>query len=183
MTEGAVPADMADAATSGARSADRNGRRGRRNADGEILRGRHADPGRAGEGPASARRARQDLPAGLRVGPGQHRRAAADGRGARLPALAGRSPVHGARQRRDGDEAGRREGAVRRLRLEDGGRSVRRPHHDVPRLPGRAEGGLDRHQRHARHAGTARPPDRAAGQDAKRRCRRSRPATSAPSPS
>ena len=57
---------------------------------------------------------------------------------ARLPALARRAPVHRDRQRRDRDEDGRREGAVCRLRLEDGRRSVRRPHHDVPRLPGRA---------------------------------------------
>ena len=35
-------------------------------------------------------------------------------------------------------EARRREGAVRGVRLEDGGRSVRRPHHDVPRLSGHA---------------------------------------------
>ena len=39
------------------------------------------------------------------------------------------------------------------------------PHHDVPRLPGRAEGRFDGHQRHAGHAGAARPPDRDAGQD------------------
>ena len=52
-----------------------------------------------------------------------------------LPSPADR-PFSGVRQRRDGVEAGRRKGAVRRIRVEDGGRSVRRPHHDVPRLPG-----------------------------------------------
>ena len=62
-------------------------------------------------------------------------------------------------------QAGRREGAVRRLRVEDRGRSVRGPHHDVPRLPGMPEGGLDGGQRDARHAGPPGPSDRAAGQD------------------
>ena len=44
-----------------------------------------------------------------------------------LPALAGRPPVHGARRGGETRHApGRREGAVRGVRLEDGGRSVRR---------------------------------------------------------
>ena len=67
------------------------------------------------------------------------------------------------------------------VRLEDGGRPVRRTHHDVPRRVGRAQVGLDRAQRDARHARAARAPRAAAGQDADQRRRRSRPATSAPS--
>ena len=47
LTEGAVPADMADAGERRARSADRDGRRGRRAVDGEVLRRRHADAARS----------------------------------------------------------------------------------------------------------------------------------------
>ena len=101
VTEGAVPANLADAANSRARSADRNGGGSRRSADGEVLRGRHADAGRTGQGPGGGDARGEDLSAGLHVGPGEHRRAGADGRDPRLPALARRSPVHGAGQRRD----------------------------------------------------------------------------------
>ena len=43
-----VPAELAGAAQTRARSADRDGRRSRRRADGEVLRRRHADAGGAG---------------------------------------------------------------------------------------------------------------------------------------
>ena len=49
----------------------------------------------------------------------------------------------------------RRQGALRRVRLEDRRRSVCRPHHDVPRLPGHAEVGHDGAERHAGRARSA----------------------------
>ena len=77
-TEGAVPADMTGAGRQRARSADRDGRRERRTADGEVLRGRHADRRRAGRrtaqrdaSPASCSRS------SARSALLQHRRAAA----------------------------------------------------------------------------------------------------------
>ena len=54
-----------------------------------------------------------------------------------LPSPADR-PFKAAGQRRGRHETGRRQSAVRGVCLEDRGRSVRRTHHDVPRLPGHA---------------------------------------------
>ena len=56
-------------------------------------------------------------------------------------------------------------GAAGGVRLEDGRRSVRRTHHDVPGDLGNAQVGLDGAQRHPRHGRAARPPGAAAGQD------------------
>ena len=67
-TEGAVPADMSPARRSGARGADRDGRGSRRNADGEVLRGRHADRRGTDRRPAERDGGGEALPAGLHVG-------------------------------------------------------------------------------------------------------------------
>ncbi len=129
-----------------ARGAHRDGRRSRRRADGEVLRGRHADAGGAGRGPASAASAAGRIfplvctsaTANIGIQP------LLDAIVAYVP-VAGRAAVRGARprdrRRRRGD--GRRHGAGRGVRLEDARRPVRRPHHDVPRDLGHAEGGLD----------------------------------------
>ena len=130
-----VPADMTARRRRRARGADRDGRRGRRNADGEVLRGRHADRRGAGRRAAQRRRspascfrwsARRRL---LNIGVPQ----LLDAIVAYLPSPADR-PFTAVDK--DGSEiarAGRREGAGRGVRLEDDCRSVRRPHHDVPR--------------------------------------------------
>ena len=80
---------MEGAAQQRARSADRDGRRSRRLADGEVLRRRHADAGGAAGGPQARHRRRAHLPGAVRVGHGEHRHAAADGRDRRLRAVAG----------------------------------------------------------------------------------------------
>ena len=91
---------------------------------------------------------------------------------ARLPAVAGRPAVSRHRQgRRRGGATGGREGPALGVRLEDDRRSVRRPHHHVPRRLRRGEGRLDRAQQDQGRARTARPPDADAGQDADERPR------------
>ena len=59
MSEGAVPAEPDRRRRQRPRGADRDGGGSRRSADGEVLRGRHADAGRTDQGPGGARRARQ----------------------------------------------------------------------------------------------------------------------------
>jgi elongation factor G len=140
MTEGPVPAAMDGRGRRGRpRGADRDGGRGRRAADGEVLRGRHADAGGAGRGLARPRPPAKIFPlvcaSGLQnigIQP------LLDAILAYLPSPADR-PFSGPRAMAGGEAArGRREGALRGVRLEDGGRPVRGPHHDVPRLPGRS---------------------------------------------
>ena len=58
-SESDIPADMAADGGDGARSADRDGRRSRRIADGEVLRGRHADAGAARRRACARRRRRE----------------------------------------------------------------------------------------------------------------------------
>ena len=90
------------------------------------------------------------FPVALRVGHGEHRHAAAARRARRLRAVAGRTA---AARRSDSKPATRSQvsaaeaGARGRVRLEDGRRSVRRAHHDVPRDLRRAQGRLDGPQR------------------------------------
>ena len=82
----------------------------------------------------------------------EHRHPAAARRDPRVPALARRAAVQGRSTRsatRSGAR-GRRESAGVGVRLEDHRRSVRRPHHDVPRRVGHAQGRLDRAQQDAR---------------------------------
>ena len=150
-TEGAVPGRHDGRRRRRARGADRDGRRERREADGAFLRGRHADRRGAGRRPAERDAGRQAVPAGLHVGAAEHRRAAAARRDRRLPAVARRPPVQRRRQgRRRRRARGRREGPAVGVRLEDDRRSVRRPHHDVPRRLRRDEGRFDRAQQDAR---------------------------------
>ena len=87
----------------------------------------------AGLGARGSRR--QAVPGVLRVGPAQHRRPAARRRDRDLRAVAGRAAVRRASTSKGeaGDARGRRQRAARPLGLEDDRRSVRRPHHDVPR--------------------------------------------------
>ena len=116
-TEGAVPADMTARRRQRARGADRDGRRGRREADGEVLRGRHADRRGAGRRACAARRSPAKLfPLVCTSALAQHRRAAAARRDRRLPAVARRPAVQGRSTRTAAEvaRAGRREGAAPR---------------------------------------------------------------------
>ena len=98
-TEGPVPAEMTGDGRRRPRGAHRDGGRSRREADGEVLRSRHAD-GRGGRvRPAQRDGGRQAVPAGLHVGDRQHRHSAAARRHRQLPAVAGRTAVHGRRTR------------------------------------------------------------------------------------
>ena len=102
MTEGAVPAAMADAANAArdaliemVAEAD------------EPLMEKFFEAGTLTQdelvkGLASATRGRKNLPADVHLGPAQHRRATDARRDALLRAVPRRSPVHGARRRRDG---------------------------------------------------------------------------------
>ena len=136
MTEGAVPDALAAAAQGRARRAHRDGRRGRRRADGEVLRARHADAGGADGGPRRARSA----PASSSRCSARRRcsnigvQPLADAIVTYVPSPAER-PFPGT----DADRASRPRApaddkrAARALGLEDDRRPVRRPHHDVPR--------------------------------------------------
>ena len=158
MTEGAVPGRPRRAAPR--RRATRSSRWWPKptTPDGEVLRGRHADAGRA-DRRASPRaiRAGKLFPvfcaSGLRnigVQP------LADALVTYVPSPADRPFAgHERRRARPATRAGRRQGAARALGLEDDRRSVRRPHHAVPRRLGRAEGGHDRAQPHARRSPSA----------------------------
>ena len=87
---------------------------------------------------------REGVSAGVHVGGAEHRRAADARRDRRLPAVAGRSAVRGVDRTAARTHArSRREEAGGRVRVEDDRRSVRRPHHDVPRRLRRVEGGFD----------------------------------------
>ncbi len=92
-------------------------------------------------------------------------------RGVELAADGGRPAVSRHRRRRRSDPSGVGAGTDGDLRVEDGGRSVRRAHLALPRLPGRADLGLDGAQPHPRHRRTPRQPDGDAGQDADHRAR------------
>ena len=99
-----------------------------------------------------ARRAGAHLPGGADLGDRQHRHAAAARRDRRLRAVAGGTAVRA--RTADGDEV---EIATRRrpgvgVRVEDGRRSVCRPHHAVPRGVRHAQGGLDAAQHRPRGA-------------------------------
>ena len=157
----------------GARTAHRDGGRSRRDADGGVLRGRHADAGAARGGAARRDRGRQALPAGLHVGAARHRHPAAARRDRR--ATCRRPPSATSRpSTTDGAETTVKAsdtGAVHGVRVEDDCRSVRRAHHDAARRLRHAEVGHDRAQPDARRRGAARPPARAAGQDADARAR------------
>ena len=149
------------------RAADRDGRRGRRAADGNLLRRRHAHPGAAGRRPAHGDDGRQAVSAAVHVGAACHRHAAAARCDRELRAVAGRARLPHARQGRRRDRRqGLRHGAVRGVRLEDDRRSLRRPHHDAAHRLRHAEVRHHRQQRDARSARASRPPARAAGQDA-----------------
>ena len=179
------PASMTDAARRRARGADRDGRRGRRHADGEVLRGRHADAG----GAASPGCAARPSPArSSRWSARRRRSTSASSRcSTRSSPTCRRRPIGRSRRvDKAGDEVARdggREGAGRRLRLEDDRRSVRRPHHDVPRRLRHAQGRLDRPQHDARTRPSGSATCCCCRARRRRTCRRSRPATSARSPS
>ena len=158
----------------GPRDAGRDGRRGRRRADGALLRRRHADQRRARRRAGPRRRRRQDLPGRGDLGADQRRRAAAARRAGPAGALARRSAVPGGDQGGRGDDHRRhRRRADERVRLAHRRRPVRRPDHPVPR--GHRPPAV-RHHRHQRDAGrrrrTARPSLRRPRQDAHARCRK-----------
>ena len=112
-----MPADMGDDGAGRARGAHRDGRRGRRHADGEVLRGRDAHAGRAGRRPADGRaRAGRIFPLLLHVRHPQHRRPAAARRDHRLRAVAGRAAGQGATKGGQEVEVTRRPTAARTRR-------------------------------------------------------------------
>ena len=88
---GPIPAALEAEADRGPRDAGRDGRRGRRRADGALLRRRHADQRRARHRTGPRRRRQQDLPGGGDLGADQRRRAAAARRAGPAGAVARRS--------------------------------------------------------------------------------------------
>ena len=117
-------------------------------------------------------RGREALPAGLHVRDAEHRRPAAARRDPRLLPSPAERPVQGRRQeRRRSRAARRREAPARGVRVEDDRRSVRRPHHDVPRRLRHVQVRFDRAEQDQGRAGAARQPRAAAGQDADDRSR------------
>ena len=164
------------------READGRGRRELRRADGALPRGRGDLPRRdrrRAQGRRHARARSSRSPAASR-----RRTSAPTGCSTRSSRTCPRRPSKGAVTARDGDGQRGRDRARRgrragRLRLQDAGRPVRRPHQPVPRLLGRREARLAADQR-------ARPLARSASAScSSRRARRwatrtsSAPATSA----
>ncbi len=167
------------------RGADRDGRRGRRAPDGTLLRGRHADAGRADRAASAAPSATASCSRSCAS------RASGTSASSRWPTpsppTSRRPPIaEFPASRRSGEPASRGaddDGAARALGVEDDGRPVRRAHHAVPRPLGHAEVRLHRAQPHPRQRRAGRPSARAAGQDADARAGAAAPATSAPWPS
>ena len=166
-SEGDVPASMADTRHHRPRSAHRDGRGGRRCADGAVLRGGNADAGGARHRSAQGSAHRQDRAARVRLRAHEHRHPARPRRHRQLSAVPRRTAVPGAgRHDARGDHA--RDialSAVRRVRLEDGGRPLRRTHHALPRDDRHAQGRFDCVQRDAGDARAARTSLGDAGQD------------------
>ena len=114
---------------------------------------------------------RHDLPGDLRRGHPQPGHQQAAGRARRGPALTGAQGPRPGGRRDAGAHGGRRHGGVR---LQDPGRPVRRPHQPLPRLPGRGQARLARHELPRARQGAHRPAPGPAGQGARAR-RRVRP--------
>ena len=143
------------------------------------------DAGRARRGPQARRVCGPHRPPALHVGHREHRDAAAPRRDAELRAVAGRAALHGHGQRIGGQRRGEGLGqlAGRHLRLEDRRRPLCRTHHDVPGHLRLGEGGLDGAEHLERDARAVRPPDAAAGKDARPTFRKFAPAILEPWPS
>ena len=173
-SEGPIPDDLETDGTGRARRAHRDGRRSRRCADGEVLRVRHAHAGGTGRRTqARRRRGRGSSRSSAR----RRRRTSACSRCSTPSCHFVPSPAERpfSATAKSSDDERRREGGrrwpCRGLRVEDGRRSVRRTHHDVPRHLRHREGRLDAAEPHARRRRAVRPPDAAAGKDADQRAR------------
>ena len=139
-------------------------------ADGEILRGGHADPdgarGRTARGNAHPSR----VPPGVYVRARERRHPAVARRHRRVPAVPRGPAVPGRRpgERRAGHLRHRGGRPRRGLRLEDDCRPVRRPDHALSGSGGDAEGRLVAVQRHEGNDGAPRRSGRHAGEDRQR---------------
>ena len=116
-----------------------------------------------GHHPRASRRHRrhQARPGPLRLGAEEQGRPADARRGRRLPAVAARPAVGRGCGRRGRDRRGaqrQRQRALRRARLQDRDRSLRRQAHLLPRVQRRAAQRLLRLQRHQGRARARRPP-------------------------
>ena len=137
----------------------------------QVRRRRRADRRRAARRPAPRDHRAQGRAGDLRLRVQEQGRAAAARRGRRLPAVAGR---HRRRCRastptrdKPRDAQRRRRRAVRRARLQDHERPVRRSAHLLPRLLGHARRRLDGLQRDQGQARAHRPPPAHARQQAR----------------